>query len=77
MLISPLGSLGDSLFWKSWRPFCGVLGSVLFFMLGWIGPVVYCILYNTLHLYVRLRGLLVGYSMGRESLVDLNRFLYR
>jgi len=76
-LLSPLGSLGDSLFWKSFRPLCGVLGVLLSLLTGWIGPVVYLIVYNSLHLYVRTRGIFYGYAKGRDAMAEFSRALYR
>jgi mannose/fructose/N-acetylgalactosamine-specific phosphotransferase system component IID len=77
LLPTPLGSVGDTLFWKSWRPLCGVLGVLLTFLTGWIGPVTYIIMYNVLHLYVRVRGVFSGYRRGRGALDDLKGVLYR
>jgi len=76
-LLSPLGSLGDSLFWKSFRPLCGVLGVLLSLLLGWIGPIIYLITYNSLHLYVRTRGVFHSYAKGTESMTEFSRSLYR
>jgi mannose/fructose/N-acetylgalactosamine-specific phosphotransferase system component IID len=76
-LLSPLGSLGDSLFWKSFRPLCGLLGVLLSLLLGWIGPVIYLITYNSLHLYVRTRGVFHSYAKGTESMAEFSRSLYR
>jgi len=75
--ITLLGSVGDTLFWRSWRPLCGVLGAVLSILFGWPGAVIYLIMYNTLHIYVRVTGIFRGYSRERQSIGDLHRALYR
>lgn len=77
ILCTSLGAVGDSLFWKGFRPLCGVLGALLTFLAGWLGPLVYIIIYSALHLYVRLRGLFSSYAKGREALDDLRGALYR
>lgn len=76
-LFTTLGSLGDNLIWKSWRPACGILGVLVSYLAGWIGPLLYLIIYNTVHLYVRTTGLFHSYFKGRESLQDLEKFFYR
>jgi mannose/fructose/N-acetylgalactosamine-specific phosphotransferase system component IID len=77
LLPAPLGSVGDTFFWKSWRPLCGVLGVFLTLVAGWLGPVIYVIIYNALHVYVRIRGLFSGYAKGRRALEDLKGSFYR
>lgn len=63
---SPLGSLGDKLFWGSWRPFC-LLGGALAAALGApVGIVIVGVLvfYNALHFGLRAWGLSAGLRMG-------------
>lgn len=65
---SPLGSLGDKLFWSSWRPFCLVAGA-LAAALGTGAEVVVggvLILYNVLHIGLRAWGLSAGLRMGLD-----------
>lgn len=67
-LRSPLGSLGDRLVWSTWRPLC-LLGAVLGLLLGAPpAPVVAGVLlvYNGLHILLRVWGLRVGLVHGTD-----------
>lgn len=65
-LRSPLGSLGDKLFWGTWRPLC-VLTAILAFVLGtpptWVA-FGFLVGYNALHLALRVWGLQIGIRAG-------------
>ena len=67
-LRSPLGSLGDRLIWSTWRPLC-LLGGLLGLLLGAPpAPVVAGVLlvYNGLHIFLRIWGLRVGLVHGTD-----------
>lgn len=67
-LRGPLGSLGDRLFWLSWRPMCALLALVLL-LLGapwWLATGAFLVVYNALHVYVRAWGLEVGVRSGLQ-----------
>ncbi|MDE0394757.1 MAG: PTS system mannose/fructose/sorbose family transporter subunit IID [Gammaproteobacteria bacterium] len=67
-LRSPLGSLGDRLIWSTWRPLC-LLGALLGIVLGAPpAPVVagVFLVYNGLHIFLRVWGLRVGLAHGTE-----------
>ena len=67
-LRSPLGSLGDRLIWSTWRPLC-LLGALLGVVLGAPPvPVVAGVLlvYNGLHIFLRVWGLRVGLTHGTD-----------
>ena len=67
-LRSPLVSLGDRLIWSSWRPLC-LLGALLGLLLGAPpAPVVAGVLlvYNGLHIFLRVWGLRVGLVRGTD-----------
>lgn len=67
-LRSPLGSLGDRLIWSTWRPLC-LLGALLGVVLGAPpAPVVAGVLlvYNGLHIFLRVWGLRVGLAHGTD-----------
>lgn len=70
--VGPLGAIGDTLFWQIFRPAFGVLAIALLFLLGIWGSFIYLILYNIPHLYVRIRGLLAGYTKGFDIVRDLS-----
>lgn len=72
---SPLGSLGDQLFWGTWRPFC-LIGGALAAALGTsVGVVVggVLVVYNALHLGLRIWGLGAGLRMGLDVGKSLKR----
>ncbi len=75
-LSSSLGAVGDSLFWRSFRPACGVTAVLLAFGTGWIASLIYLIIFNTLHIFVRVRGVFSGYIRGQEVLSDLKGPLF-
>ena len=67
-LRSPLGSLGDRLIWSAWRPLC-LLCALLGLLLGAPPvPVVAGVLlvYNGLHIFLRVWGLRVGLARGTD-----------
>jgi len=65
-LRSPLGGLGDGLIWAAWRPVC-LLGAVLAVLLG-APPLAavlgFLVVYNVLHLRLRVWGIRVGFESG-------------
>ena len=68
-LIGPLGALGDQLFWAIVKPATFTFGVLFFFVVEnstvrLIFLLLLGILYNTPHLYVRIKGLLKGYQDG-------------
>ena len=76
LLISPLGAVGDRLFWATIKPAALVLGTVGIF----IAPGVYfkilvligCfLLYNIPHFYYRYQGIIEGYNHP----LDIHQFI--
>lgn len=66
-LVSPLGTLGDRLVWARWRPLCSLL-AVLLAVAGfpwWVAVGAFLVLYNVLHLGIRLWGLNLGWREAR------------
>lgn len=71
-LMAPYAAMGDSLFWGSLKPFAGIVGVVLA-LKGFIASaLILLLLYNPLHLWIRLKGFLEGYRKGRDG-VDFIR----
>jgi len=64
-LCSPLGSLGDRLFWAGWLPTCAALGLVAyaFGSRGW-AVALFLLLYNVVHLACRAWTLRAGWREG-------------
>jgi mannose/fructose/N-acetylgalactosamine-specific phosphotransferase system component IID len=59
-----LAALGDSLMWSTLRPVAAALGVTWVLAGSPYGPLLFLLLYNALHLYVRVRGVLVGWRLG-------------
>ena len=67
-LMGPYAAIGDTFFWGAWRPFSVIL-AVLLAREGFVlAPVLFLIVYNPLHLWVRCRGFLEGYRRGRDGI---------
>jgi PTS system mannose-specific IID component len=63
---SLFGSLGDGLFWNAWRP-VALLAAMGMALLGFspVSVVVgFLLLYNILHLWVRIHGAKLGFELG-------------
>ena len=63
-----LGSLGDRLVWTTWRPLSMLLAVVLLLAgVSWWGAVMaFLIVYNVMHIWVRVYGLRLGVESGLE-----------
>lgn len=73
-LMAPYAAMGDSLFWGSLKPFAAIV-AVLFALKGsLVSGLILFLIYNPLHLWVRLKGFLEGYRKGRDG-VDFIRDL--
>ena len=61
-----LGSLGDRLVWLMWRPMAVLagVGLVLAGAAWWVGALVFLLLFNALHLWMRAWGLRAGVRDG-------------
>jgi mannose PTS system EIID component len=68
-----LGSIGDRLVWGSWRPASVLLGFVLLVtgVTWWVALIAFLIVYNTLHITLRVAGLQIGAAAG----LDVGRLL--
>ncbi|MEW5802077.1 MAG: PTS system mannose/fructose/sorbose family transporter subunit IID [bacterium] len=73
-MMGPMGALGDSFFWASWRPVMGVLAAALA-LAGWVcAPVVFLLVYNVPHLYVRFCGFRQGYLLERRVVERIRKY---
>jgi mannose/fructose/N-acetylgalactosamine-specific phosphotransferase system component IID len=59
-------STGDLLFWRTIRPVLLLLASILAIRTGILGPIMFIIVYNILHIYHRVKGIIDGYNMGAD-----------
>lgn len=71
-LVSPLGAIGDRLFWSGIKPMAAGIGVWLAIVFGWIALPVFLILYNVPHIYIRIRGINLGYKKGFDIISDLS-----
>src|SRR4030067_1442128 len=63
-LMGAYGALGDSLFWSSLRPLAAV-SAVIFALLGFVwAPVVFLVIFNLPHIFIRGYGMIMGHKMG-------------
>jgi mannose/fructose/N-acetylgalactosamine-specific phosphotransferase system component IID len=71
-LATPLGSVGDSLFWSAVRPQMALLGVLITLMWDYWGPVVFIIGFSVWQFTVRWRGLHWGWQLGPKVAVALS-----
>lgn len=64
LVMGPYGAIGDVFFWGSLRPFASSIGVLTAVLWGMWGPVVFLIVYNAVHLWMRWHGLKKGYELG-------------
>lgn len=64
-------STGDLLFWQTLRPAMLLIAAILAVKCGVIGPLAFIIVYNAIHLFHRIRGIIDGYQMGRDIIYIL------
>lgn len=64
-LSGPLGALGDRLIWAGWLPACAAAGLLLVVLHAGVWAVVgFLLLYNLLHVQLRVWGLRRGWASG-------------
>lgn len=65
-LIGPYGAIGDTFFWGSIRPLASVIGVLSALIWGLWGPIVFLVVYNLFHIWMRWFGLYKGYKLGED-----------
>ncbi len=65
--MAPYAAMGDPLFGGALKPFCSTVSVLLAFMGFLFAPVVYLLLFNPLHLWIRLKGFLAGFREGNGA----------
>jgi len=63
-LQGPLAAVGDGFFWTALRPAFGALAALGALALGWPAVIATVVLYNAVHLTLRVRLFLEGYRRG-------------
>lgn len=69
----PLGALGDRLVWATWLPLSAALALVLYWVgaPGWIAVGAFLLVFNALHLTIRIQGFNLGFEAGTSLGVRL------
>lgn len=64
-LCGPLGALGDRLIWAGWLQVCLAAGLILVALgASWWAVLAYLVLYNIVHVYLRVWGFRAGWREG-------------
>lgn len=68
-----LGSIGDRLIWSTWRPMSALAGLALILAGAdwWVALLFFLVVYNIMHLAIRMLGL----KMGLEAGLDIGKHL--
>jgi len=70
-LAGPLAALGDGFFWLSWRPAVGAVAVATVPLLGAYSALLFLVLYNLLHLFLRGQLFVWGLRRGEGMLEQL------
>lgn len=73
-LMAPLGALGDSLFWAGLKPLAASLAVFLLLTGAVWAPLVYLVLYNILHLFIRVGVLFFGYDSAGDAALFVAKY---
>ena len=65
--MAPYAAMGDPLFSGALKPLCSTVSVLLAFMGFLFAPVVYLLLFNPLHLWIRMKSFLEGYREGNAA----------
>ena len=81
-LMGPYAAIGDPFFWGSLKPFSAIVGVVLAIKGLLVAPLIFLLIYNPIHIWVRLKGFITGYSKGKGGfdfikMMDLPRMSRR
>lgn len=84
-LASPLAAVGDAFFWSALRPVCALSAILTVPLWGAWAAVAFLLVFNLIHLTVRIQGFVAGYrqaeglveSVGRLRLPALTGWLRR
>ncbi len=72
-LQGPLAALGDGFFWTALRPFFGAVAALGALLAGWKAIVLAIVVYNTIHLALRIGLFRAGYLKGDAIVGDIAR----
>jgi PTS system mannose-specific IID component len=63
--------VGDGFFWTALRPFFGALAGLGALAFGWWAALAAVLLYNVVHLFLRVRLFRAGYRRGDEVVLEI------
>mgnify|MGYP001766251697 CR=1 FL=1 len=66
-LMASYAAIGDIFFWGAFRPLMAIASVILMYMGVVVAPVLFLLIYNVVHLWVRLKGFVEGYSKGKRG----------
>jgi PTS system mannose-specific IID component len=72
-LQGPLAAVGDGFFWTALRPFFGAVAALGALLVGWPAVVVALLVYNAIHVALRVRLFLAGYRAGDQVVGEIAR----
>ncbi|MDE1477520.1 PTS system mannose/fructose/sorbose family transporter subunit IID [Xenorhabdus bovienii] len=70
-LMGPLGGIGDALFWLTLLPICAGIGASLALQNSIFGPIVFLLMFNTVHFTLRFGLAHYGYRAGTTAITML------
>lgn len=70
-LMGPLAGVGDPIFWGTVRPVFAALGAGIAMSGSLLGPLLFFILFNLVHLATRYYGVAYGYRKGVNIVNDM------
>ena len=72
VLMSPYAAAGDPFFWGAMKPFAAVAGVILALRGIIVAPLVFLLLFNSVHLWFRAAGFIKGYRDGKGAFTFVN-----
>ena len=70
--MAPYAAMGDPLFSGALKPFCSVVSVLLAFMGFLFTPLVYLLLFNPVHLWIRIKTFWEGYREGNAAFMYIS-----
>jgi PTS system mannose-specific IID component len=75
-LMAPLGALGDSFFWGSFKPLAVMIAIACLLSGAWWAPLLFLVLYNGVHLWLRAEVLVWGYRTAGDVVALISRYRF-
>lgn len=75
-LMAPLGALGDSFFWGALKPLAACISAALIISGIWWAPLLFLVLYNSVHVWLRADMLVLGYQTRGDVVSLMSRYRF-